>query len=65
MKLDEVVKAFDKNVDGVSLVKEIVNVKSNEILNTFRSHDLAGNKVKLVLIVSRPGFLTNSKGIGA
>ena len=65
MKLDEVVKAFDKNVDGVSLVKEIVNVKSNETLNTFRSHDLAGNKMKLVLIVSRPRFLTNSKGIGA
>ena len=65
MKLEEVVKAFDKNVNGVSLVKEIISVESNEILSTFRSHDLAGNKVELVLVVSRPGFITKSKGIGA
>ena len=41
MKLDEVVKAFDKNVNGVSLVKEIVNYfKTVKLLILFKNDAL-------------------------
>ena len=51
MKLEDVVNAFDKDLNDVPLDKETVGGELNKILNTVRSHDLAGSDTKLISIL--------------
>ena len=54
--LEDAVKAFDKSVNDDPLDKEMVDVESNKIFYTVRSHDQAGNDTKLIFILFGLGF---------